>query len=91
MMVFVAEKDDTKTWINVGRSFERTMLMAVSLNINHAHANMPCEEVAVRSKLKTYLNLKKEQEPLLLIRLGYSEKMPYSFRRPLQDVIVSNY
>jgi nitroreductase len=90
LAIFIAERNDEKAWINVGRSFERTMLAAASLNINHAHANMPCEEVELRSKLSAQLNLSKEQQPLLLIRLGYSEKMPYSFRRPLQEVIVSD-
>ncbi len=90
LIIFIAERNDKKAWINLGRSFERTMLMATSLNINHAHANMPCEEVELRSKLSAQLNLTKEQQPLLLIRLGYSQKMPYSFRRPLQEVIVSD-
>jgi nitroreductase len=90
LLIFIAERDDKKAWINVGRSFERTMLTATSLHINHAHANMPCEEVELRKKLSNQLNLTKEQQPLLLIRLGYSEKMPYSFRRPLADVVLSD-
>jgi nitroreductase len=90
LIIFIAERNDKRAWINVGRSFERTMLMATSLNINHAHANMPCEEVELRKKLSNQLNLSNEQQPLLLIRLGYSEKMPYSFRRPLQDVMVGD-
>lgn len=88
IMIFIAERNDKKAWINVGRSFERTMLTAASLNINHAHVNMPCEELEVRKKLGRHLNLLKEQQPLLLIRLGYSEKMPYSFRRPVEDVML---
>lgn len=88
LMIFTAERNDKKAWINVGRSFERTMLTATSLNINHAHANMPCEELEVRQKLIELLSLKHGEQPLLLIRLGYSEKMPYSFRRPLKDVVL---
>jgi nitroreductase len=90
LIIFIAERNDKKAWINVGRSFERAMLMAASLGINHAHANMPCEEVQLRKKLSDQLNLTKERQPLLLIRLGYSEKMPYSFRRPLQEVIIKD-
>jgi len=88
LMIFIAERNDKKAWINVGRSFERTVLMAASLNINHAHANMPCEELEVRQKLIDLLGLKNGEQPLLLIRLGYSEKMPYSFRRPLNDIML---
>jgi hypothetical protein len=90
LLIFIAERNDKKAWINVGRSFERGVLMATSLNINHAHANMPCEEAEVRKKLSGQLKLSEAQQPLLLIRLGYSQKMPYSFRRPLMDVVVSN-
>jgi hypothetical protein len=87
LMLFIARRNDKKAWVNVGRSFERVALTATSLNINHAHENMPCEEVTIRQKLKAHLQLKDAEQPLLLIRLGYSEKMPYSFRRSLEDVI----
>jgi nitroreductase len=88
LMLFIAERNDKKAWINVGRSFERAMLQATALGVHHAHMNMPCEEVPVRKKLAAYLKLKDGMEPMLLIRLGYSEKMPYSFRRPLEEVLV---
>ncbi|WP_373523886.1 hypothetical protein [Aquiflexum sp.] len=88
LMLFIAKRNDKKAWINLGRSFERAVLMATSLGINHAHMNMPCEEEAVRKKLVSYLKLEKNMTPLLLIRLGYSEKMPYSYRRPLEEVLV---
>jgi len=49
---------------------------------------MPCEESELRKKLIELLNLKPGEQPLLLIRLGYSDKMPYSFRRPLKEVVI---
>lgn len=88
LMLFIADRDDKKAWINVGRSFERAVLQATSLGINHAHMNMPCEELPVRRKLSEYLKLDKGNQPMLLIRLGYSEKMPYSYRRPLEEVLI---
>jgi nitroreductase len=90
LAVFIGERDDMKTWINVGRSFERFALMATALNIHHAHENMPCEERDVRKKLAALLHLKEEEQPLLLVRIGYSEKMPYSYRRPVEEVIVNH-
>lgn len=87
LMLFIAERNDKKAWINVGRSFERAMLQATAMGIHHAHMNMPCEEVPVRKRLAAHLNLKEGMEPMLLIRMGYSEKMPYSYRRPLEEVL----
>lgn len=84
---FIAQANDKECWINVGRSFERTVLTATSLNIKHAHMNMPCEEVEIRKKLQQHLGLKREQ-PLLLLRIGYSSPMPESYRRPVESVLV---
>ena len=83
----VAESNDKQSWINVGRSFERVALKATSLNIKHAHMNMPCEEIEIRTKLQKHLGLKDEQ-PLLLLRMGYSNPRPKSYRRPVEEVMV---
>jgi len=89
LALFIAESSDKESWINVGRSFERVVLKATILNIKHAHMNMPCEEVAVRKKLQKHLGLKKGQ-PLLLLRIGYSNPMPKSYRRPVEDVLIES-
>lgn len=88
LVVFIAKRNDQKAWINVGRSFERFALTATALNIHAAHENMPCEETEVRKKLARLLRLKEEEQPLLLLRIGYSEKMPFSYRRPVSAVVV---
>ncbi|HEY0678133.1 MAG TPA: hypothetical protein VGD17_07595 [Chitinophagaceae bacterium] len=87
--VFIGKHDDVETWINVGRSFERFALASTALGIHHAHENMPCEELPVREKLARLLKLEEGEQPLLLLRLGYSDKMPYSYRRPVDEVILS--
>ncbi|MDN5215922.1 nitroreductase family protein [Fulvivirgaceae bacterium BMA12] len=87
LMIFIAEADDKRNWINLGRTFERVALTATALGIKHSHLNMPCEEVEIRNKLARYLGLSNKQQPLLLIRLGYADFMPYSFRRPLNRII----
>ncbi len=87
LALFIAQTNDKEAWINVGRSFERVVLTATALNIKHAHVNMPCEEVEVRKKLQYYLRLKNEQ-PLLLSRIGYAKSMPESYRRPVEAVLV---
>ena len=87
--LFAASKNDVQHWVALGRAFQRFALTATKLNISHAHANMPCEELEVRKKLITQLKLE-TKHPLLIIRFGYSNKMPYSFRRNVNEVIVSN-
>jgi hypothetical protein len=86
--IFFSEKNDVTSWINVGRAFQRFGLTATKLSICHAHLNMPCEEISVRQKLANLLELE-DKHPLLLIRYGYAEKMPYSFRRNIEDVTVN--
>lgn len=84
--LFIANKNDIPHWVSLGRAFQRFALTATQLNINHAHMNMPCEEVNVRKKMEKHLGLH-EGNALLLLRLGYSEKMPFSYRRDLKEVI----
>ena len=86
LMMFIAEKDDKPDWIRLGQSFERVALQATALGIKHAHVNMPCEEVSVREKMQKHLGLEGEQ-PLLLLRFGYAEPRPKSYRRPVKEVI----
>lgn len=87
LALFIARSNEKRAWINLGRSFERVVLKATSLNIKHAHLNMPCEELEIRKKLKIHLGLK-DEHPLLLLRLGYSNPKPKSYRRPVEEVIV---
>jgi nitroreductase len=87
LVFFIGKRNDVKAWINLGRSFERFALTATSLNISHAHINMPCEVPSVRQKLAHLMDLNHDEAPLLLIRIGYSEKMPYSYRRPVEQVV----
>lgn len=85
--LFITDKNDVEHWITLGRAFQRFALTATKLNISHAHVNMPCEEIEVREKMAKYLKLF-DKHPLLLIRLGYANKMPYSFRRSVEDVLM---
>jgi len=86
--LFLAEQNDPPHWIRLGRGFQRFGLTATKLELSHAHVNMPCEELEVRKKLIDTFNLG-NRHPLLLIRFGYSEKMPYSLRRSTDEVMLS--
>lgn len=85
-VLFMTDEHNPVGWINLGRAFQRFGLTATQLGISHAHVNMPCEVSAVRNKMISHFDLE-EKTPLLLIRYGYANPMPYSFRRPLNEII----
>lgn len=85
-LLFAVEKNDPESWIKLGKAFQRFGLTATKLNISHAHVNMPCEEPRVRNKMAAAFGLDGAL-PLLLIRYGYSKKMPYSYRRPVEAFV----
>lgn len=89
ILIFIAKGNTKESWVNLGRSFQRVALTATSLNINHAHINSACEDIPSRIKLAKVLRLKPEEEPLLIVRIGYSRKLPYSLRRPLEEVLIN--
>lgn len=87
LVLFISNTYNEEAWIKTGRAFQRFGLLTTHLGLSHAHLNMPCEESKMREKLSDKLNLN-GKHPLLLIRYGYADKMPYSFRRNTEDVIV---
>jgi hypothetical protein len=87
LALFIASKNDKSHWVQLGRSFQRFALTATSLGISSAHLNMPCEVLAVRKRLQEHLRLG-EAQPLLLLRLGYGKPVPYSLRRPTEQVLL---
>ncbi len=88
LLLFIARAgNDRRHWVDVGRSFERVVLSAASLGIAHAHVNMP-EVEPIRRRLAVHLGLNAGEQPLLLIRLGYTKKrLPPSPRRPVDRVM----
>ncbi|PJZ52094.1 Acg family FMN-binding oxidoreductase [Leptospira adleri] len=87
MVVFTSRKNDRESWIEVGRAFEQWTLLATSLNVKSAFMNQPAELPGLRSQLAEYLGIGKEF-PQLLVRFGYSQPMPNSPRRPLDQVVL---
>lgn len=87
LLLFIARRNDKRHWVDIGRSFERVVLTAASLDIAHAHVNMPCEVEQIRRKLARHLGLPAEEQPLLLIRVGFAERLPSAPRRPVEEVM----
>ena len=87
-VLFLVNRNTKEDWVMLGQRFQRFGLKATQLNLKHAHVNMPCEEISVRRKLVENLEIKMGKQPLLLLRFGYSEPMAYSFRLPLEEVLI---
>lgn len=84
--LFMVEKNDPYHWIKLGHAFQQFGLRATKNQVSHSHLNMPCEELQVRDRLIRDFNLQ-DLTPLLLIRFGYAEPMPYSYRRNLVNML----
>lgn len=87
LMVIISEKNDKKSWVDVGRSFERIALTLTTLNIENAHLNQPCEVPQLKNQLQQHLALG-STHPQMLLRIGYAEPLPRSPRRPVQQVLI---
>lgn len=88
MALITTVKDDPAHWIETGICFQRLALTATRLNLNHSFMNAPCQVPETRFQMMNEMALEGAL-PQLLIRLGYSEKIAYPFRRRIHDVIVT--
>ncbi len=86
--VFVSKDDTAAGWVEAGRCYERFALQATALDVRNAFINQPIEVPSVRPDLESWLGLQGERAQLML-RFGRGPQMPFSIRRPLDDVIVS--
>jgi hypothetical protein len=88
IIVFVADQDDARHWIEVGRCYQRFALQATALGLCSTFINQPIEVPGLRRQFATWLGLGAHR-PDLVVRFGYGPEMPRSLRRPLTDVIVA--
>lgn len=84
--VFVTDGNNVSDWVNAGRCYERFALQATVLDICNAFINQPIEVPSLRPELEQYLGLGDEHAQLM-VRFGTGTQMPFSPRRPLDDII----
>jgi hypothetical protein len=85
--VFVSRQDDKSAWVEVGRAYERFALQATAFNVRTAFINQPIEVGPLRPQFESWLNLRGEHAQLT-VRFGHGPKVPFSLRRPIDDVIL---
>lgn len=86
--VFVSDVDDPAHWVEAGRCYERFALQATALGIRNAFINQPVEVPVLRAQFAQWLEIG-ARRPDLVVRFGYGPEMPRSWRRRVEDVIVS--
>jgi hypothetical protein len=84
--IFVADANDRRHWIEVGRRCQRFALQATALGMRIAFVNQPVEVASVRSEFARYLGIG-DRRPDLIMRFGCGPEMPRSLRRPIAEVI----
>ena len=86
IVLITSVADDIHSWIDAGRTLERFLLSLTKENIAHAYINQPCEVPEVRNQLSKKIAVN-HQFPQILLRIGYAKPLPYSKRKPIQEVI----
>ncbi|MFN3556666.1 MAG: Acg family FMN-binding oxidoreductase [Bacteroidales bacterium] len=86
LALFTSQNNTLTDWVKTGMVFQRVALVATRLGLCHSCLNLPCQIPKVRDKMMTDLDL--DGFPQLIIRMGYAQKMHYSFRRRINDVIL---
>lgn len=80
--------DGISDWISAGRAYMKFSLLSTEMNIKSAFHNQAIEVESTRPKISEIFGLKKNECPQLLLRTGYSNRMPDSPVRKIEDVLV---
>lgn len=86
--VILASSTDTRgAWVRVGQVYQRLALEMTALGVKSAFLNQPIEVADLRGQFQSAMNLATNL-PQLLMRYGYADPMPFSLRRPVQDLLI---
>jgi hypothetical protein len=85
--VFVSDGNHPTTWIETGRCYERFALRATAMGVRTAFINQPIEVAALRPGFERWLQLDAGEHVQLMVRFGTGPQMPFSLRRPVDDVM----
>jgi len=86
-LLFLLGQDSVEDWIETGRKLEQTLINITGMNLKYAFHNQPCQAEALRKDFAKDFGYR-DSMPQAVIRIGYSDFMPRSPRRKIQDVII---
>lgn len=84
--VITTAGDQIRDWVDAGRAVQRLALVAESIGVRTAFVNQPIEVAGLRDELERVLGLDGRRAQLA-VRFGRGDKLPYSLRRDLTDII----
>jgi len=87
VVVLNTETDSPESWVRCGQVFERLSLQLTSLDLKSALLNQPIEVPELRAEFQNAMGMGSYQ-PQLLLRYGSADAMPYSLRRPVEDLFI---
>lgn len=85
--VFVGARADPEHWFQVGRACQRFALQATALGLKQAFVNQPVEVASLRPELASLVGMP-GRRPDIVMRFGRGLPLPFSARRPVEDVLV---
>ena len=85
--VFVGARADAEHWVQVGRACQRFALQATALGLKQAFVNQPVEVASLRPELASLVGMP-GRRPDIVMRFGRGLPLPFSARRPVEDVLV---
>lgn len=87
-LLFLFSEDGTKNWIETGKKMQDILIRLTAKGMKYAFHNQPNESLPLRIPFaKDFGN--KGLAGQIAIRVGWSESMPRSPRRRINDVIIS--
>jgi hypothetical protein len=86
-VVIASQSDDRTGWVRTGQVYERLALKLTSVNVKSAFLNQPIEIEDVRAQFGQALGIG-GAFPQLLIRYGYTDSLPRSLRKPVEQVML---
>lgn len=84
--VFFADRADPQGWFAAGRAGQRFGLAATALGMKVSFPNQPVEVPGLRQRCAELAGVP-GRRPDLLMRFGYGDPLPYSYRRPVAAVM----
>jgi len=87
LVLFTTKESTPENWILTGQALERFFLKCTEMGIAVAFSNQPCEVPSIAEKVREQIAINNEF-PMLLLRIGYADPMPYSVRKTLDEVII---
>lgn len=88
LVVIATSTDDLATWVRAGQVFQRLSLNLTRLGFSSSLFNQPVEVAELREPFGKEIGLA-SAKPQLLLRFGKADPMPYSLRRPVEEVVVA--